>query len=296
MSDGRPLVSAIIPVYNGEAFLRETIESVLSQTYRDIECIVIDDGSTDGTGEIARSFGDSIRYVRKENGGVSSARNLGIEMASGEFVAFLDADDLWVPEKIEKQMAVFAARPDVGMVYSSVLFVDEKKKVLRKVENEFGMGEVERILLLRTPVFLTMTALVRKDVLDKVGGFDDRLSTSADADMACRIALNFETVGIDEPLAMYRQHSNQMHLNLAALEHDSTLLFEKTFGDPEVPAEIRRLRSRAYASLEMTLAVGFVRQGRMAEGLRHAARSVGFDGRELVRHASGFVRRKVTTN
>jgi hypothetical protein len=95
---------------------------------------------------------------------------------------------------------------------------------------------------------------------------------------------------------MYRQHSNQMHLNLAALEHDSTLLFEKTFGDPQVPAEIRRLRSRAYASLEMTLAVGFVRQGRMAEGLRHAARSVGFDGRELVRHASGFVRRKVTTN
>jgi glycosyltransferase involved in cell wall biosynthesis len=109
------LISCIVPVFNGERYLGEAIDSILAQTYRPVEIIVVDDGSTDGTAAVAARYGDRIRYVRQNNGGAPTARNLGLSVAMGEFVAFLDSDDLWHPEKLQRQMACFEARADLDL-------------------------------------------------------------------------------------------------------------------------------------------------------------------------------------
>lgn len=268
------IISAVIPVYNGERFLAETIDSVLGQTYPNLECIVVDDGSTDETASIVRSYGGRVRYVEKPNGGVSSARNLGIKTATGQLIAFLDADDLWRPDKIEHQVEIFLRNQDVGLIYSAVRLVDETGSVISEVRDRFGKNILERILLLETPSYLTMTGVVPKRVFDDVGYFDEQLSTSADADMACRIALKYRTVAIDEPLADYRQHGGQMHLNLAALDHDAHVLFQKVFEMHDLPNEIAKLRSKAYASLDSTLAIGYFSKREFRNGGRHLLRSI----------------------
>jgi len=113
-------VSTIIPAYNCERYIKETIESVLSQTYKDIELIIIDDGSTDRTGEIVRSFESKVEYIRQsKNTGPSAARNRGIEKAKGEYIAFLDGDDVWMPTKIEEQIKLLESNKDIALVYSN---------------------------------------------------------------------------------------------------------------------------------------------------------------------------------
>jgi glycosyltransferase involved in cell wall biosynthesis len=283
MLSSKPLVSAIIPVFNGEKFLAETIQSVLDQTYPNIECIVVNDGSTDRTADIVKSFGKRVRYIERPNGGVSSARNVGIEHALGEYVAFLDADDLWKPEKTVKQLEVFDRDSTLGLVYSGVDFVNEKKESIGGIKQKFGDDTLKRTLLLETPAFLTMTGMVPKKALDQVGVFDERLSTSADADLVCRIALKYNVAGIDESLAFYRQHESQMHLNLAALENDAKLLFRKTFEAKEASDELRRLRPAAFASLETTLAIGYFRQHRYGRVVLHLMKAVWHSPYTLIR-------------
>jgi glycosyltransferase involved in cell wall biosynthesis len=115
-----PLISTIIPVYNGERYLAEAIESVLAQTYRNIEIIVVDDGSTDGSAEVAKYYGSPVQYYIQTNSGAGAARNRGIGLAQGNFLAFLDADDLWMPDKLELQMASFAGDQPMDMVFGHV--------------------------------------------------------------------------------------------------------------------------------------------------------------------------------
>ncbi len=271
--DDSPLVSAVIPAYNAERFLAQTIESVLGQTYPRIECLVINDGSTDRTAEIAKAFGDHVRYFEKANGGVSSARNLGIENANGEFIAFLDADDLWLPHKTERQIEVYRRNNHVGLIYSAVQTINETGEVVGEVNRSFEKDALERILCLETPVYLTMTGIVPKKVFEAVGGFDEELSTSADADMACRIALKYELAVIDEPLAIYRQHGNQMHLNLNALENDTTRIFNKLFKSGLEHEKLKRLESKAYSSLASTLAIAYFRKREYLRFLNHLGKA-----------------------
>ena len=279
MNQHLPLVSTIIPVYNAEKFLAETIESVLAQTYSNIEFLVVNDGSTDRSGEIARSFGDKVRYIEKPNGGVSSARNLGISETKGELIAFLDADDLWAPTKIEKQVARFNELDRPGLVLSEAYYIDVNGN--RTGENQLPDQKqlIENILLLgpETGLFAS-TGVVHRAVFEKVGGFDKQLSTSADGDFLCRATISgFDIHTVTEPLAMYRQHGNQMHHNLAALEHDMNIVLEKVFATEALPPYIARLRSRAYSSLASTLAIGFFSQKKMRVGISHLARAVRHD-------------------
>ncbi|MBD2459423.1 glycosyltransferase family 2 protein [Oscillatoria sp. FACHB-1407] len=120
MMPSSPFVSVIIPVYNGDRYLSEAIESVLQQTYQSFEVIVVDDGSTDNTATVAQQFGDTIRYLYQENGGTAAARNTGIQMAQGDFLAFLDADDLWLEHKLAVQVRAFAEQPTLDLVSGQV--------------------------------------------------------------------------------------------------------------------------------------------------------------------------------
>lgn len=264
-------MTAVIPVYNGEPFLAAAVESVLDQTYQPIECIVVDDGSSDGTPKLCEGFGNAVRYLRKPNGGVSSARNLGVAEAEGEFVAFLDADDTWLPDKVEKQMAVLGEVPEAGMVYSGVYVVDEDLNVVDRMDPAPPDVAFRNTLLLQQP-FATgigSTGLLPVSVFRSVGGFDERLSTSADCDLTCRVAREYPLACSPEPLARYRRHGSQMSVNVRALEHDMLLIFDKLFGGDGLPPDMLALRRQAYANLYFMLAAGYRHQLNRGAALRY---------------------------
>jgi len=201
--NSKPKVSVIIPTYNSAQFITETLESVFAQTYKDYEVIVVDDGSTDNTKEVLKPYMSKIRYIYKENGGPASARNVGIKNAQGEYIAFLDSDDLWLPEKLEKQVEYFKSDPDVALVFSDCIsFGDEE--LIRKRKRKYK-GDVF-LHLLRENFIPTLTVIAKKKCFDEVGYFDTdkSLISSEDYDMWLRIARSFKVGYIEEPLAKRR--------------------------------------------------------------------------------------------
>ncbi len=165
-----PLVSCVVPVFNGERYLREALDSILAQTYRPLEIIVADDGSTDETPKIVAAFGNRLRYLRQGNQGPAAARNLGIRAATGEFIAFLDADDLWHAEKLERQMARFQVRPELDycVTYTQNFWVLE----LRLEAERYRRNRVAQPL----PGYVTQTLFARRAVFDSVGLFNTALA------------------------------------------------------------------------------------------------------------------------
>lgn len=199
MTDEQPLVSVIIPVYNGERFLRAALESVFAQMHRPIEVIVVDDGSKDESGAIAQSFPE-VRYIRQENQGVAAARNNGIEVARGEFFAFLDQDDLWTPEKLKFQVGHLLNNPDLGYTLSQQQFFLEpgttlppwfRKELLSTVHTGWVLG----------------TLVVRRTVFEQVGGFATGYSAANDSDWFFRAkAAGIPMAVVPELLLLKRVH------------------------------------------------------------------------------------------
>ena len=292
VADALPLVSVIIPAYNAERFVADAIRSVLAQTYPNVECIVVDDGSSDGTAGVVGTFGSAVRYVRKDNGGVARARNHGVSQCRGEFVAFLDADDAWVPTKLAKQMAIVRARPDVGLVYSGMRLVDQSMTPIGTLEPAPPSVALRNTLLMEQPsaTGIGSTSLVPVEVFRRAGGFDERLSTSADCDFTCRIALRHPVACAAEALALYRCHQSQMSSDPAVLEHDMLLIFEKLFAEGELPPEVSALRRRAYANLYFMLAATALNRRERARFVRYFLRGATYDPRR----AAPLVARRIT--
>lgn len=199
------MISVIIPTYNCDKYIRETINSVLCQTYKDFEVIVVDDGSTDGTRDIIERSFPNVRYHYTLNQGVSRARNYGIRKAQGEFVAFLDADDFWLPEKLEKQIKVLEADPDLMMVFTDILYFNENGTDTNQYSNRERLmkGDVVTNIFLKSGVG-TSSVMVRKSVFEKIGVFEEGLRAAEDDNLWLRIALNFKINLIDEVLVHYR--------------------------------------------------------------------------------------------
>jgi len=162
----RPLISCIVPAFNSERYLGEALDSILAQTYRPIEIIVVDDGSTDGTRDVAARYGDQVRYLWQPNAGPPQARNRGLTAATGDFVAFLDADDLWHPEKLERQMARFDARPELELCVTHL-----QRVWTPEVEHERAHFEGHRVAAV-VPGYVTQTLLARQALFESVGRFD----------------------------------------------------------------------------------------------------------------------------
>lgn len=217
-----PLVSVVITAYNEEEYIAEALESVLEQTYRNVEIVVVDDGSTDATGEVVKAYGDAVQYVWKENGGSASARNRGIRESQGAYVAFLDADDLWRPTKLEIQMQQHAADPTLAWSYTDSYLVgasDETILYRRSQVQSCPDGEVLADLLLGNFIAPSMT-VVRSDVLEAVGGFDETPlhRISEDWDLWLRIAEQHRVRFINVPLTCMRQHPSRKTTSMD-LEH-----------------------------------------------------------------------------
>lgn len=266
-----PKVSVIIPNYNYGKYIRKTVDSVLAQTYPKIEIIVVDDGSEDDSLEVLKGYNGKISVIEQRNQGVSRARNCGVANSQGEYVAFLDADDLWLPEKLEKQMARLKADPEIGLVHCQMKFIDTEGQPCGK--NESGMeGWVAKEFLLfeqGVVVGAGSTSLMPRKVFDEIGGFDHRQSTAADWDLGYRVAAKYKIGYVPEELVLYRLHGSNMHGNIKAMEHDMLLGYEKAFADGAAAD-----RNECYGNLHKTLAGSYFHAGQYAGFARNAFKSL----------------------
>jgi glycosyltransferase involved in cell wall biosynthesis len=207
------LISVIIPAYNVADFVREAVESALAQTFRDIEVIVVDDGSTDGsTDTLSDLYDPRLRIVRMGHGGSAAARNAGLRQATGGLVAFLDADDSWPPQNLERQYAYLENHPEVDMTFGHSLLVDEAGRSLG-FKSSSCAGTISLSRLLRTnEIGNGSCLLLRREALDRAGWFDPKLSACVDIDVWMRVAglRPGNTVAIPEVLTFYRRRKGQI--------------------------------------------------------------------------------------
>ncbi|NLT72664.1 MAG: glycosyltransferase, partial [Chloroflexi bacterium] len=213
-----PTVSVIIPTYNRCSYVQQAIDSVLAQTHTDYEIIVIDDGSTDGTGEALRErYGDRITYEWQENQGESVARNRGIALAQGEYIAFLDSDDLWLPEKLEKQVAYLEEHPDAGAVFAEAWIIDGLGQRVsdRRASTGITLDDLSlEGLCFEDCLLLPSTVVLRKALVAAAGGFDVEIHHGEDYEYFARVRLLGSFAHLAEPLACHRRHGdNQSYLS-----------------------------------------------------------------------------------
>lgn len=245
-------VSVIVPTYNTLTYLPDAIDSILKQTFEDFEIILVNDGSTDRTDQWAKKLTDPrIRYIYQENQGLSAARNTGIDLAQGRYVALLDADDLWEPTKLEKQVAYLEANPEVGMVHSWVSFMDEQGRSTGRIWKTYAEGMALSQLLHRNDVAV-LSVLVRRECFAKVGAFDPSLRSLEDWDMWLRLAVHYSIAVIKEPLARYRQLPGSMSRNCEVMENSFKKVINRHFD--LAPKHLHYLRDRSYASANQCLA------------------------------------------
>jgi GT2 family glycosyltransferase len=214
------LVTVVIPSYNSGRFVREAVESVLAQTYRNLETILIDDGSQDDTREQLAPYVGRIHYVYQTNQGLSAARNAGIRRARGEFIALLDADDLWHPQKIELQMQYLEEHPTVGLVAGDAMRDRREIHMAIKGASQDKVSHLSINQLVLRPLFGPSSALIRKQCFNTVGLFDTRLHLTQDYEMWVRIACHFPLVQLRLPLWWYRVHDANMSHAIARTEED----------------------------------------------------------------------------
>jgi glycosyltransferase involved in cell wall biosynthesis len=272
-----PKVSVIIPVYNSERFIKETIESVLNQTCQDFEIIIIDDGSIDKSAEIIKSFTDRrILYIYQKNEGVSAARNKGISASKGEYIAFLDHDDLWLPKKLEEQISVLRADSEIGLVYSDCYYVNIEKEMMKRF---FEQSKPYRGAVF--PEFFMsnfipcLTAVVRKDVFKKVGLFNPGFSISEDYDLFLRIAELFKVEYIDMPLAKYRIHETNFSKNIILTHREEIEILSKYLKEkPEIKKIMGKKAEKRLADLYFSLGRVYQFQRNFAQSRREFLSSV----------------------
>jgi len=250
-----PKVSVVIPTYNRAHLIGETIRSVLDQTYRDFEVIVIDDGSTDNTCDIVSAF--SVRYHQQVNLGAPAARNKGIELSSGEYVAFLDSDDVLLRRALERGIFILDSYPEAGFSYGQAYLVDEKGRIVGLKKSSFldrscivdGKELVKETL---STYRATLSAvMVRRSCLDKVGGFKEVMQNFAeDLDLIVRLAKRYSAAYIAEPLVNYRVHPGSVSRNVdpKAAERAYHLILKEIFEDAAISPYFEPWRSRAYSN------------------------------------------------
>ena len=239
-----PKVSVIIPTYNAIAYISETVASVLSQTFTDFELLIIDDGSSDGTLEWASQIVDPrVKFISQTHQGKPFANNRGIADAQGNYVAFLDHDDIWEPTKLEKQVRCLEDNPAIGLVDTCLFIADEQGNIKNEVITLYAEGEVWKKMLEFNLIACGSTPMVRRCCFETVGVFDEKLFPSEDWDMWIRIASRYPFAVVKEPLARWRQHSNNTSNNWQRMLQASLIVIEKTF--QSTPSKLLYLKSRS---------------------------------------------------
>jgi glycosyltransferase involved in cell wall biosynthesis len=263
------LVSVIIPAYNQSDYLGIAIQSVLDQTYQDIEILVIDDGSTDDTRKVANRFSDPrIKYIYQANKGLSGARNTGIRNSAGEYLTFLDSDDLFLPEKINLLASFLNSQTEIGFVAGQAIPIDEHgQRIGSLFDNPIPKDPSK--LLLGNPLHVG-SVMLRRSWQEKIGFFDESLRSYEDWDMWLRLAISGCKMGwIAQPVSKYRFHPQQMVRKSAQMTTATFAVLEKTYRNPDLSRNWHELRDEAYSNAHLRAAMQAYYHGDYESGKAH---------------------------
>lgn len=272
-----PVVSIVIPTYNCALYIAETIASVLNQSFKDIELIVVDDGSTDATRDIVASFGQPVRLVTQANAGVCVARNRGISEAAGKYICLMDHDDYWFPHKLARQVSILEQQPETGVVYSSFILWHRDESTgqfpspdsfdlntyLDDTVPEFSGWIYHQFLI--DCWMLTSTAMFRAEIFDQCGLFDESLPYSEDWDLWLRISRSYPFVQLRRPTTLYRQHAQQGNRLARDIDYRTRLLQDavKKWGlcSQDGRCVTRHAFNKQLATYHSSFALGHLRAG-----------------------------------
>lgn len=287
-----PTASIIIPAYNGAKTIAETIESVLHQTLKDIEIIVVNDGSTDHTSDVVRQFSDPrLKLIEQENAGVAAARNHGATVSRGRYLTFIDADDLWTPEKVEDQVNALEANPDAGAVYSWIDWVDEEGNYIRDggfIDTEYNT--YLQILLIDI-VQSGSNTMIRREAYFEVGGYEGSLHPAEDWDFWLRLAERYEFICVPKLQVHYRQVRGSASTNATKMEAVSLAIINRERDRlSQTPADRKRFANllqitmnNRYKFLLYKAMDGGIHRNRAFLALRYIAYWIWRDNWEFVR-------------
>jgi glycosyltransferase involved in cell wall biosynthesis len=274
-SSTAPLVSVILPVFNRAGWIGLAVESVLSQTYQNLELLVIDDGSTDATGEVLERFGSRIKVLKKAHAGAEAARNLGLEHARGEFIGFIDSDDVWYPNRLSLQLPLFS-KPEVGLVFGNAVLVDHRSKPPRALRRTFfdnvrpSRGQVMKEFA-RGCFVPCSSVLVRRHCFAELGGFTVGY-VAADYLKWLQISARYELDYVAEPVFEYAIHPDGLSHNLVATLEDRLLAFRQAL-EQNNPPEMDRVMRRIVFNVEASLRLARLRQRLRSSAMTTAPRS-----------------------
>lgn len=288
-------VSVVIPVRNGAKFVAAAVDSVLDQTWRPGELIIVDDGSTDGTLAALESYVEHLKIVSLDHGGVSRARNFGAAVASRRWLAFLDADDYWLPHRLERQLQhLKQASSNAQVLWCGLLVADEDLLPLRRM----GVPSPERALrntalLEPPPVSVSQGALVSREAFNDVGGFPECMTHAEDADLVVRLLSRYNGQALDEDLVLYRTHPEQATRDLTAIERGWHQFIDRCFEGHLLPREVQSLRPRAVANMHGSLAGEYAGRGRYRKALQHGLQATRADPRRVGEFVARRLRRSL---
>ncbi|MGQ9926372.1 MAG: glycosyltransferase family 2 protein [Chloroflexaceae bacterium] len=282
MTRSMPRVSVIIPTYNRADLLPQTIESCLAQTYADLEIIVVDDGSTDNTAEVIARYGPRVMYLRQDQQGVPRARQHGLQHALGEYITFLDSDDLMLPTKIERQAQVLIEHSEVGLCHGWYYTIDEHG---RKLDLMTDMPETDVLAELICRCFIWSGApLMRRTWLDAVGLYSPTWERwSYDWDLWLRLAMaGCPFYCLREPLGAYRIHANALSSNIEVVDQRIFSILDIVYADPHLPAALQPVQRRAYATWHTWFAFQYYAARRWEAAQRHLKMALEAEWPEVV--------------
>lgn len=241
-------VTVVITTYNRSNYLKFAIDSVLNQTYDNFELIIVDDGSTDDTKQVVESYKDErIIYHYQKNAGQNLARNKGMELAKGKYIAHLDSDDIWMPDKLEKQVKILERYPDIGLVYCGTVLIDENNNITGKQPLITYSGNVIKQLIMTNFLYNGSCPLFRKNCLEKAGYFDKTFKRMTDWDFYLQMAIHYKFHGINEYLLKYRIHNETMSKDFKSYETYGIQILEKFFNSHHLDDEYLKYKNRAIA-------------------------------------------------
>lgn len=261
------IVSVIIPTYNRKNFIIQAIESVINQTYKNLEIIVIDDGSSDNTKETLKDYilNNKIKYFYKENSGVSNTRNYGIEKSTGSFLAFLDSDDFWKHDKIEKQINLFKSNDKLGLVHTCYTTLLDNQEITKHPDNpNYYQGKVFEKMI-QFNMVATSTVVIKKECIEKSGLFFQEYSPCEDYDLWIKISKYYEFAYLNEALAFYRENStNNISKNLDKFEKGAISIFDKNWNEIKDTEQLK-LKNKAYSRFYSYLSTFYYQQNNLTK-------------------------------
>ena len=243
-----PLISVVIPVYNGERTIQQTLDSVLHQTILDLEILVINDGSQDSTVEIVTSIPDPrIQLFSYPNAGLAASRNRGIQLATSNYISFIDADDLWTSDKLQAQYHALQSNTQAALAYSWTDYIDDSSQFLRRGSYITVKGNAYAKLLLIDFLESGSNALIRKQALIDVGGFDESLPAAEDWDIFLKLAAKYSFVAVPSPQILYRISTNSMSANVVRQEAACLKVLDRAFA--QTPESLQYLKRYSLGNL-----------------------------------------------